>query len=594
MKELFKNFKIPIILGGCALLAVIITVILLTGGSSSSSYGLYMSSAYGTVSVTNSDNMVSANSGDQLNEGDVITVGDNSSCTLVYEGNKNSDDNYIVIGANSQIVVMNDFDGKDEGELFIRNGTVIANFADDDHSPVVLRTVDASITTEDSVSKVSYYTNEYMSYTDLYTFMGNNQVQLYDEQGHKVNNAEMQIEKKWGRVVAESGPSFEALNLDIDLNELSAFDLKALIKIANIVGDKFPYTVAELKAVYDTKSDDNSGISIEQQPDATETAPVTEPVNTPGDTSGTIQTAEPITTTVAPPTETTLPGQTTTAAKTTSAANTTSAQNTTTKTNVYHNVTIIIDGEETIQEVPHGGNAEKPEDPHIDGLTFIGWDNSFENITEDRIITAMFDEAFGDDNNIFNDNDNNNNNTSLPVHNVTVVIGDKSTVVQVVHGQSANLPSVLNIEGYVFMGWDKDYTSITEDMTITAILKPNVHTVTFIVENNTFTVEVEHGGDALPTYIPVSDSNGNMFVGWDKPITNITMDTTVKAVFNTGTYHTVTFIIDNEFYTVHVADGGTAEPPFWPMTNSLGVPFLCWDRSLDNITSDVTITAYYG
>ncbi len=582
MKEIFRNYKIPIILGSCAIVAVVLTVILLTGGFSSS-YGLYISSAYGTVSVTNSDNVTASAAGDQLNNGDIITVGSNSSCTLAYKGKKNSENNYIVLGADTQAVVMNEFDGKEDGELFIRNGTVIANFADKDHADIILRTADSSVTTADSVSKVAYYTNEFMSYTDLHTFMGNSQIQLYDSLGNKVNNAEMQIEKKWGRVVSESGPSFEALNLDIDLNELSAFDLKTLITIANIVGEKFPYTPAELKAVYDTKADDSDGISIEEQPAETTTTASTEPI----DTSDTIQTAEPIVTTEPPPTATTLPGHTTTAAKTTTAATTTAAT-TTTKTNVYHTVTIIIDGEETIQEVPHGGNAEKPADPQIDGLKFIGWDGSFENITQDTIITAMFEESFGDDdnNNVFVGDD--------IMHNVTVVIGDKSTIIQVKHGESANLPSTLNIEGYVFSGWDKDYTNITEDITITAILKPNTHTVTFVVENDTFKVEVAHGETAYPTYIPVMDSKGNMFQRWDKSLHNITMDTTITAVFDTGTFHTVTFIIDGEFYSVMVEDGGTAEPPFWPVTDAFGNPFLYWDRSLENITSDVTITAYYG
>lgn len=592
MKELFRNYKIPIILGGCAIIAVVLTVILLTGGFSSA-YGLYISSAYGTVSVTNSDNVTASTAGYQLKESDIITVGANSSCTLAYKGGKNSENNYIVLGPDTQIVVMSNFDGKKDGELFLRNGTVIANFAEEDHSSVIFRTADSSVTTADSVAKIAYYTNEFMSYTDLHTFMGANQMQLYDQLGNPVNNAEMQIEKKWGRVVSESGPSFEALNLDIDLNELTAFDLKTLITIANIVGEKFPYTPAELKAVYDTKSDDSSGISIEEQQTEASTSLITEAI----DTSDTIQTAEPIVTTNPPPTETTLPGQTTTKPKT-SAASTTAASTTAStssatanQSNVYHFVSIIIDGEETIQEVPHGGNAEKPADPQIEGLTFIGWDNSFENITEDRIITAMFDEA------LVTDNSNNNGDTDIDfnvVHNVTVVIGDKSTVIQVEHGQSANLPETINVEGYAFKGWDKDYTNITEDVTITAILERNVFKVTFVIENDTFVVDVNYGETAYPPYIPTADAKGNKFTGWDKNVGNITADTTITALFDDDKYHTVTFIIDGQFYTAKVEDGGTAEPPFWPVANANGQTFLFWDTSLENITGDVTITAYFG
>ena len=581
MKDFINNFKIPLILGGCAIIAIIVTLFVISGGGSA--YGLYISSASGSVSVTNSDAVTSSANGDMLKNGDIVTLGADSSCILAYKGKKNSEKNYIVLGSDSQVVVSGEFNGKGNGELFLRSGSVIGNFADEDRCSISIRTADSMISTDKSVSKISYSTNEFMSYTDLYTFMGDNSIQLYDAAGNPVNNAELQIAKKWGRIVSEDGPSFEALNLDFDLEELSASDLKTLITIAAIVGEDFPYTPEELKAAYDKKSGDDDSEDappVEQQPDETVT-----------DSSDTIQTAEPIVTTAPAPTETTLPGHTTAApiVTTTAAPVTTTAapvtetvpEETSDNSGVYHTVTIIIDGEETIQEILHGENAVKPEDPVIEGLEFIGWDGSFDNITEDRIITAKFNEFAPDPSGI--------------THTVTVVIGNKSNTLQVEHGKSANLPMALNVEGYIFKGWDKDFTNITEDIVISAILEPaGTHTVTFVVENDTYPVKAEHGGSVVPPYIPRTDSNGNRFIGWDKSLDNIIMDTTITAVFATGEYHTVTFIIDGQFYTVMTADGETAEPPFWPITDSNGNRFIGWDKSLENIKSDVTITAYYG
>lgn len=581
MKDFINNFKIPLILGGCALIAIVITLFVVNGGGGSS-YGLYISSASGSVSVTNSDSVTSSASGDMLKNGDIVTLGADSSCILTCKGKKNSEKNYIVLGSDSQIVVSGEFNGKDNGELFLRSGSVIGNFADEDRFSINIRTADSMISTDKSVSKISYSTNEFMSYTDLYTFMGDNSIQLYDAAGNPVNNAELQIAKKWGRIVSEDGPSFEALNLDFDLEELSASDLKNLIDIAKIVGDEFPYTPEELKSAYDKKSDGDSEElpPVEQQPEDTVT-----------DSSDTIQTAEPIVTTAPAPTETTLPGHTTAApvVTTTAAPVTTTAApvaepaptETSDNSGVYHTVTIVVDGEETIQEIIHGGNAVKPEDPVVEGLEFIGWDGSFDNITEDRVITARFNEFVSDPTGV--------------THTVTVVIGNKSNTIQVEHGKSANLPSTLNVEGYVFKGWDKDFTNITGDIVISAILEPaGTHTVTFIVENDTYTIQAEHGGSVIPPYIPSTDSRGNRFIGWDKSLDNITMDTSITAVFATGEYHTVTFIIDGDFYTVMTPDGQTAEPPFWPITDSNGNRFLGWDKSLENIKSDITITAYYG
>ncbi len=602
MKEFFNNFKIPLILGGCAAVAIIVTLLVVTGGGGS--YGLYISSASGSVSVTNSDTVINSSGGELLKKGDIITVGEKSSCTLAYKGKKNSEDNYLIVGGNSQLVVSNDFDGKEDGELFLRNGSVIVNSASDAQSSVNIRTADVLITTDKSVAKISYSTNEFMAYTDLYTFMGENSaqlfdslgniVQIYDPNGNPVDGPMRQAERTCGRVVPASDeeefPKFKALNLQFDLEELTAADLKNLLTIAAIIGEDFPYSPEELKAAYDKKASED----IEDQPGVTEGTTLTT------DNSDNIQTAEPIATTAPAPTETTLPGQTyRTNATTAAPVQTTAAPPATTTTAApvsepeftetasasngsedYHTVTIIIDGEETIQEVVHGGNATKPEDPVIDGMEFLGWDGSFENITEDRVITALFNEFDAD---------------NPKVHTVTVVIGNRSDTIQVEDGQSANLPDTVNVEGYVFKGWDKDYTNITSDITISAILEPVApHTVTFVVEGESYSIQVEHGGMAMPTYIPSTDSKGNRFVGWDKALDNILIDTTITAVFAADDYHTVTFIIDGQFYSVKVADGETVVPPLWPVTDSNGNRFIGWDKPLENITSDVTITAYFG
>lgn len=584
MKDFLKNYKFPLIFGGAALIVMIVTLIIVTGGGSS--YGLYISSASGSVSVTRSDSITNSTGGDELENGDILTVGKDSTCTLAYKGRKNSENNYLVVGEDSQLVVSSDFNGKEDGELFLRSGSVIGNFIGDDRSSINIRTADSMITTSKSVSKIFYSTNEFMSYTDLYTFMGNSTIQLYSEAGTPVNNAELQIEKKWGRIVSEDGPYFDSLNLDFNLEELTSFDLKTLISIAAIVGDDFPYSAEELKEAYDIKA--------ENEPDS---QPGNENADSSAtDTSGTIQTAEPIVTEPAP-TETTLPGQTayvppataapqptTTAAPVTlpPATETEASQSPSSNNGKTHTVTIVIDGEETIQEVAHGEDAVKPDDPVVDGLTFIGWDGSFENVTEDRIINAIFSELID------------NNTSTEQMHTVTVVIGNRSSTIQVEHGKSANLPNTLNVDGYIFKGWDKDFSYITEDVTITAILEPvGVHTVTFVVDGQTYTVQVEHGGFAMPTYIPQTDSNGNRFTGWDKSLDNIIADTTITAIFESENYHTVTFIIDGEFFNVRVSNGETAEPPFYPVTDRDGNRFVGWDKSRENITSDTVITAYF-
>lgn len=600
MKDFLKNYKLPLILGGCAVIAVVATLIVITGGFSSDS-GLYITSAYGSVSVTNDDAGASPGSSDKaIGEGGIITVGEDSYCVLAYKGSKNSEDNFLVMGANSQILVSGGFDGKNDGELFLRRGTVIGNFMVEDKASVNVRTADAMITMCKSVVKVSYNTNEFMSYTDVYTVMGQNSIQLYDASGSPVNDPEPQIAPRCGRIVSDEGPAFELLNNEFGLRELSAFDIKQLLTVSAIVGDGFTFNTEEMKAVYREKNGDGSEDPDDSAPGVTEPSEVSaEPTDT-SDTAATLS----------PNTETTLPGgQTihvitrnpngTAASVQQSTAVTTVPDNTDTDdtsdnseypnfsdptgSRTVHTVIINIDGDEILQEVAHGDNAVKPEDPVIDGLTFIGWDRSFDNITEDTVITALFREDNGD---IIGD-------PSDAMHKVTVVINGNTNIITVAHGQSANLPSDVYVEGYVFKGWDKDFSNITSDITITAILEPQnqPHIVTFVINGDNYTVQVEHGGTAVPPYIP-QESTG--FIGWDKSLNNITSDTTITAVYNITPSHTVTFMIDGRAYNVTVSDGGTAEPPFSPVTDRSGRLFVNWDKSLTNIRSDTIITALFN
>lgn len=600
MKDFLKNYKLPLILGGCAVIAVVATLIVITGGFSSNS-GLYITSAYGIVSVTNDDVSASSGSSDKaIGEGGIITVGEDSYCILAYKGSKNSEDNFLVMGANSQVLVSGGFDGKNDGELFLRRGTVIGNFIGDDKASVNVRTADAMITMDKSVVKVSYNTNEFMSYTDVYTVMGKNSIQLYDAAGSPVNDPEPQIAPRCGRIVSDEGPAFELLNNEFGLRELSAFDLKQLLTVAAIVGDGFTFNVEEMKAVYREKNGDEPADSTEPAPGGSEPSDVS---TDPTDTSDII-------TTPSPNTETTLPGGSTIRVITRNPnSSTASVQQTTTVTTVsdstdtdntsdsseypnfsdptgsraVHTVIININGDEMLQEVAHGDNAVKPEDPVIDGLVFIGWDRSFENITEDTVITALFREDNGD---IYGD-------PSDAMHKVTVIINGNTNIITVKHGQSANLPSNIDVEGYVFKGWDKDFSNITSDITITAILEPQnqPHIVTFVINGDNYTVQVEHGGTAVPPYIP-QESTG--FIGWDKSLNNITSDTTITAVYNITPSHTVTFMIDGKAYNVTVSDGGTAEPPFKPVSDANDRAFVGWDKDRTNIRSDTIITALFA
>ena len=577
---------IPVITGSLALIAVIAVMIVLFGGKSSA--GLYITEASGTVGITSADESVQADSSAALKEGDVITVGEGASCKIVYRTKKNADDIYMVLSENTQAVLTADPKSKDGGELLINRGSVICNFTDLDKAQINIRTADANIYPSGTVSKVAWLTEEFSSYTDVYAFMGNAKIQLYDVQGNAVNTPEFLAEKLAGRVTTNDlGPVFSYLNIQFPLTDLTAKDLKNLITISQL-NENFTYTTDELKAAYSNVS---GGEDTEDETTVT--------------SSEAIQTAEPIETTSTglvtdePNHEITLPNNNTTAAATTQPQTTTTtakpAETTSgndgdieetpepTDPSTTHTVTIIIGDDEIVQEVEHGGSADMPADPEISGKTFVGWDKDYSNITEDTVITAIFKDSGSTGTDVY--------------HNVTIVIADRETTIQVKDGEAAPLPSTVNIEGYTFKGWDKDYSSIHSDMTITAILEPNStvktqYTVTFMVGGIPYLTLVEAGGNAIAPITPTVDAEGNEFIGWDKSLLNINSDITITAMFASPEY-TVTFVVEGISYPVKVKKGETAVVPVNPTTDSLGRTFIGWDSSFTNVQSNLTVNAIF-
>ncbi len=577
---------IPVITGSLALIAVIAVMIVLFGGKSSA--GLYITEASGTVGITSADESVQADSSAALKEGDVITVGEGASCKIVYRTKKNADDIYMVLSENTQAVLTADPKSKDGGELLINRGSVICNFTELDKTQINIRTADAKIYPSGTVSKVAWLTEEFSSYTDVYAFMGNAKIQLYDVQGNAVNTPEFLAEKLAGRVTTNDlGPVFSYLNIQFPLTDLTAKDLKNLITISQL-NENFTYTTDELKAAYSNVS---GGEDTEDETTVT--------------SSEAIQTAEPIETTSTglvtdePNHEITLPNNNTTAAATTQPQTTTTtakpAETTSgndgdieetpepTDPSTTHTVTIIIGDDEIVQEVEHGGSADMPADPEISGKTFVGWDKDYSNITEDTVITAIFKDSGSTGTDVY--------------HNVTIVIADRETTIQVKDGEAAPLPSTVNIEGYTFKGWDKDYSSIHSDITITAILEPNStvktqYTVTFMVGGIPYLTLVEAGGNAIAPITPTVDAEGNEFIGWDKSLLNINSDITITAMFASPEY-TVTFVVEGISYPVKVKKGETAVVPVNPTTDSLGRTFIGWDSSFTNVQSNLTVNAIF-
>ena len=313
----------------------------------------------------------------------------------------------------------------------------------------------------------------------------------------------------------------------------------------------------------------------------------------------------------------------------------------------YYRVTYVDwDGTSQIyicsESVMEGGNAsgKVPSSYQFvqSDYLFIGWDKLLTNIIESTVFTAQYGRPIVV---TYYDWDG----TKLGTRKV----GEG--------GDATNLMTVPKRKGYIFVGWDKPLTNVTEEISVTAQYEVNTtyHTVTFIDQigqilatelvldgedakadfpiregcrysfNESFmnitsdlvvhvtvtgnhivtyydwdgtkldTKKVGYGNDAT-NLITAPKRKGYRFVGWDKPLTNVTEDISVTAQYEEKPliFYTVTYMDWDgmELGTEQVEDSWDAVG-LSPNPQRDGYTFVGWDKSLTNITSDMSVTAQY-
>ncbi|MCX4363192.1 MAG: leucine-rich repeat protein [Clostridia bacterium] len=265
-------------------------------------------------------------------------------------------------------------------------------------------------------------------------------------------------------------------------------------------------------------------------------------------------------------------------------------------------------GKSITQKVEYGANAIAPSGneltkpaTHQKEFLFVGWDNSFEDIRKNTVVNAkyveqtrMYEVKFWVD------------NTCIKYLNVPY--GTKV--------EAPSQPVKTEEDGftYEFLNWDIAFDNVTTDLDVRAVFKKISHTYTvrYVNWDGSLLFEEQVGSGEPSVYggenpqRESSDKFSYVFKGWtdaDK-LDAITRNITVQAVFeqNINTF-TVTFVYgDGKRATLREIGFGT------DLTYSNLVPtdvakestpqfeyiFIGWDRTFDNITSDMLITAKYS
>ena len=235
------------------------------------------------------------------------------------------------------------------------------------------------------------------------------------------------------------------------------------------------------------------------------------------------------------------------------------------------------------QIINEGENAVPPVAPEVSGYHFVGWDKPYTTITANVDITALY----GEDNKTWT---------------VTYLNWDNSPLgTEEVNDGEAAQGVIATREGYTFVGWSEDISSVKSNMTVTALFDVSVFTIIYTIDGaDIFSEQVEHG--EMPTAYKAIEDQGKpateqyvyTFDHWNPAIVAATSDATYEAVFTPSLRkYLVTF--QNWDHTLlseqQVEYGKAAQAPAEPAKE--GYTFKGWDREFNNILANMTVTAVF-
>ena len=181
-------------------------------------------------------------------------------------------------------------------------------------------------------------------------------------------------------------------------------------------------------------------------------------------------------------------------------------------------------------------------------------------------------------------------------YTVTFMDGEKvlETFTNVTHGDTVTAPEVPKKDGKTFKKWDKDFSTVTSDLTINAVYDVNTFKVTFkdgekVLE--TQTVEYEAAATA-PDTARLSPPEGMHFAKWDKDFSKVTEDIEVSAVYELNVY-TVTFKNGETTLKTEMVKHGFAATAPKKVPDKATEKFVGWDKPFDKVTSDIIVNAKF-
>lgn len=237
----------------------------------------------------------------------------------------------------------------------------------------------------------------------------------------------------------------------------------------------------------------------------------------------------------------------------------------------------LVRGELT-QAVRYGSIITPPVSERV-GYNFTGWDCELSEITDDTVVTAVWDiKKF---------------NVTFDLRGGTDAKALPSQTVE--YGKAAVLPSPVK-SGYVFIGWSSNTDFVTSDMNVSAMYALEKIHIDFNLAggellSGSTTADLSYGSKISA---PVVSREGYDFLGWGVDLSSYWDNGTLTAQWKIKTY-TVTFDLA----------GGSASGVPLAQTVEHGSPatapspvkkwhtFTGWSTDFSSVKSNLTVTALW-
>ena len=179
-------------------------------------------------------------------------------------------------------------------------------------------------------------------------------------------------------------------------------------------------------------------------------------------------------------------------------------------------------------------------------------------------------------------------------HKIVFADWDGSTILtdSILNKKAATPPTNPTREGYTFIGWDKDFSSVTEDMVVTAQYKINRYYVQFLDWDNSVLKADSVDWNTAATAPANPTREWYTFKGWNKEFGNITSDIVVTAQYDEGQVRDYTLLFTQSTDGSEISNEQISFKIPTPPTIA-GFTFVKWVIVASDLDETIEIQATY-